>query len=340
MSSTARLILDTLDKMSTPLADARRIPVPTSAPATTSRAERRRRIAEELLEGGSTLLGARKRARPNLGSAGSSPSSVSAASADGQRRGPQLNGPPLRTNLFSPLASASRRTPPQPTPEAKLTKLTTRPAAKAATAPKSNSGTLVGLDFSAAFTSKPAGGAKPALMTATQSSSTASTVSFTSLENTPRSVNSGHSSATSKIRAKVGEKARARVDRAFEEANAGGEVLPDHLSKPTSVNPFASLADMPKFQLETKKDKPAVDVMAGVFAATSPKKKPQTEQATSSAPPLVNGNVNGGNGHAEDDDRPASFAFSAPQKLVVAANVQTAATSPSTFAFSQPQALT
>ena len=44
ISSTAKVILDTLDKMSTPIRDAQRIPLPAA------RAETRRAIAEQLLD--------------------------------------------------------------------------------------------------------------------------------------------------------------------------------------------------------------------------------------------------------------------------------------------------
>jgi len=74
MSSTARVILDTLDKMSTPIQDARKIPVP--------RAEKRKMIEDEL----NCSLGGSSRRRPRLGSG------VQAI----------LNGPPLRKN-YSPV---------------------------------------------------------------------------------------------------------------------------------------------------------------------------------------------------------------------------------------------
>jgi len=74
MSSTARVILDTLDKMSTPIQDARKIPVP--------RAEKRKMIEDEL----NCSLSSLSRRRPRLGSGLHT----------------MLNGPPLRKN-YSPV---------------------------------------------------------------------------------------------------------------------------------------------------------------------------------------------------------------------------------------------
>merc|ERR1719476_529844 len=102
MSSTARLILDTLDKMSTPIQDAKKMP-----PLVQPRAEKRKLIEEEL----NCSLKSPQRRRVRLGSGALS-----------------LAGPPLRksyapvslTNgLASPLAIASpaSKTPsPQPSP--------------------------------------------------------------------------------------------------------------------------------------------------------------------------------------------------------------------------------
>jgi len=75
MSSTARLILDTLDKMSTPILDARKIPTPVQP-----RAEKRKLIEDEL---NCSLKSPARSRRPRLGG------------------GPALSGPPLRRN-YSP----------------------------------------------------------------------------------------------------------------------------------------------------------------------------------------------------------------------------------------------
>lgn len=88
MSSTARFILDALEKMSTPLRDAQKIPV------VPNRSERRKQIAQEL---DSTLETPSRRRRPRLGGA------VPAGGAG-------LNGPPLRT-VFSPVSVAVREQP-------------------------------------------------------------------------------------------------------------------------------------------------------------------------------------------------------------------------------------
>jgi len=100
MSSTARLILDTLDKMSTPIQDAKKMP-----PLVQPRAEKRKLIEEEL----NCSLKSPQRRRVRLGSGALS-----------------LAGPPLRksyapvslTNgLASPLATSASKTPsPQPSP--------------------------------------------------------------------------------------------------------------------------------------------------------------------------------------------------------------------------------
>lgn len=86
MSSTARLIFDTLEKMSTPVRDAQKlIPSVSSSPP---RAEKRRLIAEQLDWSQDAL----KRRRPHLSRASSGSD--------------QLNGPPLRT-IFSPVPENS-----------------------------------------------------------------------------------------------------------------------------------------------------------------------------------------------------------------------------------------
>lgn len=100
MSSTARLILDTLDKMSTPIQDAKKMP-----PLVQPRAEKRKLIEEEL----NCSLKSPQRRRVRLGSGALS-----------------LAGPPLRKSyapvslsngLSSPLPATNTKTPsPQPSP--------------------------------------------------------------------------------------------------------------------------------------------------------------------------------------------------------------------------------
>ena len=89
MSSTARLIFDTLEKMSTPIRDAQKL-IP-SINCSPPRAEKRRAIAEQL----DWSHGSLKRRRPQLGS-------NIAPETSGQ-----LNGPPLRT-IFSPVSASQR----------------------------------------------------------------------------------------------------------------------------------------------------------------------------------------------------------------------------------------
>jgi len=82
MSTTARLILDTLDKMSTPILDARKIPTPVQP-----RAEKRKLIEDEL---NCSLKSPVRSRRPRLGG------------------GPALSGPPLRRNYSpAPLSGAT-----------------------------------------------------------------------------------------------------------------------------------------------------------------------------------------------------------------------------------------
>ena len=88
MSSTARLIFDTLEKMSTPVRDAQKL-IP-SVSCSPPRAEKRRLIAEQFDWSQNSL----KRRRPHLG-----------------RHTPgidQLNGPPLRT-IFSPVPASPKQ---------------------------------------------------------------------------------------------------------------------------------------------------------------------------------------------------------------------------------------
>ena len=93
LSSTARVILRTLERMSTPIQDALKIPLP--------RAEKRRALAEELLERGS-LLGSpgssSTRRRPRLGQAEANKSPAKGSGF--------LNGPPLRTQVCESMSNA------------------------------------------------------------------------------------------------------------------------------------------------------------------------------------------------------------------------------------------
>ena len=97
MSSTARLIFDTLEKMSTPIRDAQKL-IP-SVNCTPPRAEKRRAIAEQL----DWSHGSLKRRRPQLGGSGQQYNDH--VKTSDQNSG-QLNGPPLRT-VFSPVPPVS-----------------------------------------------------------------------------------------------------------------------------------------------------------------------------------------------------------------------------------------
>jgi len=111
MSSTARLILDTLDKMSTPLRDAQKmLPFQDDheATQTPSRAEKRKLIAEKLnlsnsAESSSASAAKRARRRPHLGGGGTN--------SDGG----MLRGPPTRSTAFmSPLPARTKQRGPPP----------------------------------------------------------------------------------------------------------------------------------------------------------------------------------------------------------------------------------
>ena len=129
MSSTAKLILETLDSMSTPLRDARKIPM-TVTSSVTSRAEKRRMIAEELdtslRRGVDTPMGTKKRRRPNLGEGSST-----------------LNGPPLRT-LFSPVTSSNT---PSTSKKVLNNHLNILPKVTSSPPPKTNNNNNFGLDM-------------------------------------------------------------------------------------------------------------------------------------------------------------------------------------------------
>lgn len=111
MSSTARLILDTLDKMSTPLRDAQKMLPFDEQQQTPSRAEKRKLIAEHLnlsatSQHGEGSAAKRARRRPNLG-----------GKVGGE--GGMLKGPPTRSTAFmspTPARTKARDPPAQPKP--------------------------------------------------------------------------------------------------------------------------------------------------------------------------------------------------------------------------------
>lgn len=124
MSSTARLILDTLDKMSTPLRDAQKI-LPFEERSSSllhqrspgsSRAEKRKLIAEQLnLPQSSPSARTPKRRRPNLGGGGLMGSDPLGS----------LRGPPTRSTAFmspTPARPGGAKKAPPPQPMTKLDK--------------------------------------------------------------------------------------------------------------------------------------------------------------------------------------------------------------------------
>jgi len=112
MSSTARLIFDTLEKMSTPVRDAQKL-IP-SVSCSPPRAEKRRLIAEQFDWSQNSL----KRRRPQLG-----------RPTPGVDQ--SLNGPPLRT-IFSPV-------PASPKPRSKAAKSARMPPSSIPSSPASSS---------------------------------------------------------------------------------------------------------------------------------------------------------------------------------------------------------
>jgi len=107
MSSTARLILETLDKMSTPLRDAQKmLPFDGGEMTTPSRAEKRKQIAQQFGLSQETPSSAAKRRRPNLGTR-------QGGGADAS----MLKGPPTRSTAFmSPTPAARAKGPRDPPP--------------------------------------------------------------------------------------------------------------------------------------------------------------------------------------------------------------------------------
>ena len=121
MSSTARLIFDTLEKMSTPVRDAQKL-IP-SVSCSPPRAEKRRLIAEQFDWSQNSL----KRRRPQLG-----------RPTPGVDQ--SLNGPPLRT-IFSPV-------PASPKPRSKAAKSARMPPSSIPSSPASSSAAAAAADTS------------------------------------------------------------------------------------------------------------------------------------------------------------------------------------------------
>ena len=245
ISSTAKVILDTLEKMSTPIKDAQRIPMPAA------RAETRRAIAEQLLDRPSSALGG-----GGGGSAGSSPTTSESSSSYSRRRprlgrttpvsisnasGQLLNGPPLRT-LFSPVSSSFRGSgAPRCERNGDLTYSASAPI-KRLSGDESILGTKSSKTVpSAASTSSP-----------WQKKSTFP-FSVPALQPSAKLKEGGGAASSGKIRTKVGEKAKMRAEKAlFDDAGAGSdEGPPPHLKNATeTINPFMKMNSMPQFNFQ------------------------------------------------------------------------------------------
>ena len=248
ISSTAKVILDTLEKMSTPIRDAQRIPLPAA------RAETRRAIAEQLLDRPSSAIGG-----GGGGSAGSSPttSAGSESSSSYSRRRPRLgrttpvstsnasgqllNGPPLRT-LFSPVSSSVRGA------AASRCERSGDSSASASVKRLSGDESMVNTRSSKTV---------PTASSASSSWQKKSTFPFSApaLQPTAKSKDGGGAASSGKIRTKVGEKAKMRAEKALFDGSGGGGSgaghQPPHLKNATeTINPFMKMNAMPQFNFQ------------------------------------------------------------------------------------------
>ena len=248
ISSTAKVILDTLEKMSTPIRDAQRIPLPAA------RAETRRAIAEQLLDRPSSAIGG-----GGGGSAGSSPttSAGSESSSSYSRRRPRLgrttpvstsnasgqllNGPPLRT-LFSPVSSSVRGA------AASRCERSGDSSASASVKRLSGDESMVNTRSSKTV---------PTASSASSSWQKKSTFPFSApaLQPTAKSKDGGGAASSGKIRTKVGEKAKMRAEKALFDGSGGGGSSaghqPPHLKNATeTINPFMKMNAMPQFNFQ------------------------------------------------------------------------------------------
>lgn len=243
MSSTAKIILDTLEKMSTPIRDAQKIPM------ASARAEKRRAIADQLLE--------RPPGGGGGGSAGSSPNSIgsgsSSVAANYARRRPRLgrmtpgrmtpgtgasllNGPPLR-KVYSPVDSSAA--------------CNRRMGASSAnnsmgSGPRvwSYGAKTIPSSSKVAFSSDSSTAVKSTGTSLQFSVPTLSKASKAPQLEQPTPMSSG------KIRAKVGEKAKMRAEKAFFDDADGSEreEAPPHLKNASeTINPFLKMNSLPKF---------------------------------------------------------------------------------------------
>ena len=248
MSSTARLILDTLERMSTPIRDAQKIPI-------VGRAEKRRQVMSELE---SSLVSSShaspsnsKRRRPNLGGQSTSLSNHRTL----------LNGPPMRT-LMSPTTATSATTTPRSRLNAvKSARMSTTisplsvSSAQATSTPFSNAGAFSSRTSDTTFkphhqnSNESHSGSKytipfsvPALTGGLASSSSKKEPAKPSFSVSPSFMtDTKKNSLTGKVRTKLGDKAVDLQDQETAE-------LPAHLQNPISSG--LDIKQLPSFGLD------------------------------------------------------------------------------------------
>lgn len=215
MSSTARLIFDTLEKMSTPVRDAQKlIPSVSSSPP---RSEKRRLIAEQLDWAQDSL----KRRRPNL-------------SASSRRD--QLNGPPLRT-IFSPVPASSS---PRPRSSAAKSARLTPSRGESSGPPQQRN---LGLTFSNSTKPSPKLGASTFMSDPPSRSSKADLLVVNESQPSKPKEPVFNNSHSGKIRAKVTEPVtRQRLE-------PKSVPTPNFLS--AAIAPLPPLKDLPTFEFPT-----------------------------------------------------------------------------------------
>lgn len=291
LSATAQTILATLDQLSTPLRDALKIPVP--------RAEKRRAMAEELLEGSGHTPYWRR--RPHLGStdgrggASSLPSSAS----------PSLNGPPLR-KIFTPLTSSRHSDPttPRPSSQAKAQAQSVELVPRTTAPPRTSISTN---------------------LTVTSSSGSATTIPSASKSgfSLTQSLETPKSSFGGKIRAKVGDKAKTRADKVLVDLEES-EPVPEFLQSGSA--PKLEMAKMPAFSFSLPQSVPSSSsphnvtvngVADVVVSSSSPTKETVSSLDRNQAiltNPLVVNSVNSAEDSPQKDPSKSLLLKSSPPK--------------------------
>ncbi|XP_059093241.1 nascent polypeptide-associated complex subunit alpha, muscle-specific form-like [Tigriopus californicus] len=227
LSATAQTILATLDQLSTPLRDALKMPVP--------RAEKRRAMAEELMEGtGHTPYWRR---RPHLGGSDSRGGVSSLPSSANS----SLNGPPLR-KIFTPLTSAHSSNPstPRRVSQAKAQAQSVELVPRTTAPPRTCSTTSASFSVTGTNVGATSSGSMPSV--------SKSGFSLTQSLETPKSSFGG------KIRAKVGEKAKCRADKALQNSEES-ESVPEFLQ--SGSVPKLEMAKMPAFSFSLPQSVPS-----------------------------------------------------------------------------------